>query len=67
MRGAHPATRAPLILIWDNLNHHVSAVMREFVDAHDWLTVVQLPAYAPELNPTEMSLSQREPCRTGHS
>jgi transposase len=27
--------------------------MREFVDAHDWLTVVQLPAYAPELNPTE--------------
>jgi transposase len=45
--------RAPVILIWDNLNHHVSAVMRAFVDAHDWLTVVQLPDYAPELNPTE--------------
>jgi transposase len=28
--------------------------MREFVDAHrHWLTVVQLPAYAPELNPVE--------------
>jgi transposase len=27
--------------------------MRQFVDDHDWLTVVQLPAYAPELNPTE--------------
>jgi transposase len=27
--------------------------MRQFVAAHDWLTVVQLPAYAPELNPTE--------------
>jgi hypothetical protein len=45
--------RAPIILVWDNLNHHVSAVMRAFVDAHDWLTVVQLPGYAPELNPTE--------------
>ncbi len=51
--AVHTQLRAPLILIWDNLNHHVSAVMREFVDAHDWLSVVQLPAYAPELNPTE--------------
>ena len=39
---------------WDNLNTHVSAVMREFTGAHpDWLTVVQLPGYAPELNPVE--------------
>jgi putative transposase len=51
--GVHAQLRAPLIVVWDNLNHHVSAVMRAFVDAHDWLTVVQLPAYAPELNPTE--------------
>jgi len=28
--------------------------MREFTGAHpDWLTVVQLPAYAPELNAAE--------------
>ena len=27
--------------------------MREFIAAHDWLTVYRLPAYAPELNPTE--------------
>jgi len=28
--------------------------MRRFCEAHDdWLTVVQLPAYAPELNATE--------------
>jgi len=51
--GVHAQLRAPLIVVWDNLNHHVSAVMRAFVDAHDWLTVVQLPAYAPQLNPTE--------------
>jgi transposase len=33
---------------------HRSAAMRRFCDARaDWLTVVQLPAYAPELNATE--------------
>jgi putative transposase len=53
LRAVHADLRVPLILIWDNLNHHVSATMRQFVDDHKWLTVVQLPAYAPELNPTE--------------
>jgi hypothetical protein len=51
--AVHAQLRAPLMLVWDNLNYHISAVMRTFVDTHDWLTVVQLPAYAPELNPTE--------------
>ncbi|MBW6439259.1 transposase [Actinoplanes hulinensis] len=51
--AVHAQLRAPIILIWDNLNHHVSAVMRAFVIARDWLTVVQLPGYAPELNPAE--------------
>ena len=27
--------------------------MRELIDARDWLTVFQLQAYAPELNPVE--------------
>ena len=32
----------------------VSGVMRAFTGAHqDWLTVVQMPAYAPDLNPVE--------------
>jgi putative transposase len=53
LSAVHTEVRAPLIVVWDNLHHHVSAAMRQFVDAHDWLTVVQLPAYAPELNPTE--------------
>ena len=52
--AAHVQLTAPLILIWDNLNVHCSAAMRRFCDAHsDWLTVVQLPHYAPELNATE--------------
>jgi putative transposase len=41
------------VLIWDNLNTHVSAVMRELIAARDWLHVIRLPAYAPDLNPAE--------------
>jgi len=52
--AAHAQLHAPIILIWDNLNVHRSAAIRRFCEAHpDWLTVVQLPAYAPELNATE--------------
>ena len=39
------------ILIWDNLNTHISAAMGRFVRSHaDWLTEVRLPACAPDLN-----------------
>ena len=41
------------MLIWDNLNTHISAAMRELIAARDWLHVIRLPAYAPDLNPTE--------------
>jgi putative transposase len=52
--AAHNQLHTPVILIWDNLNVHVSATMRTFIQAHpDWLTVTQLPAYAPDLNPVE--------------
>ena len=52
--AAHQHLHAPLILIWDNLNTHISATMRTFISAHpDWLTEVRLPAYAPDLNPVE--------------
>jgi putative transposase len=52
--AAHQQLHAPVILVWDNLNTHVSALMRAFTESHpDWLTVVRLPAYAPDLNPAE--------------
>jgi transposase len=41
------------VVVWDNLNSHVSAAMAELVAARDWLTVYQLPPYAHELNPVE--------------
>lgn len=44
----------PLVLLWDGLPAHRSKVVKEHIEVQsDWLTVVRLPAYAPELNPVE--------------
>ncbi|WP_319741440.1 transposase, partial [Streptomyces sp. AK08-01A] len=44
----------PIVLIWDNVRLHLTKPLREFIDLNaEWLTVVQLPTYAPDLNPTE--------------
>lgn len=50
---AHQRLDAPIVLVWDNLNTHVSVTMQALIAARDWLTVIRLPAYAPDLNPTE--------------
>lgn len=41
------------MLVWDNLNTHLTAGMRRYIADRDWLTVVQPPSYAPDLNPVE--------------
>jgi hypothetical protein len=51
--AAHQQLGGPLVVVWDNLNTHVSAVMADLIAARDWLTVCQLPPYAHELNPVE--------------
>ena len=51
--AAHRQLGGPLVVIWDNLNTHVSAAMADLIAARDWLTVCQLPSYAHELNPVE--------------
>jgi putative transposase len=56
--AAHQQLGAPIVVIWDNLNTHRSAAMRELIAARDWLHVIRLPAYAPELNPVEQVWSQ---------
>ncbi|WP_331728603.1 IS630 family transposase [Streptomyces sp. NBC_01176] len=60
---AHLQLGAPIVLIWDNLNTHRAAGMRQYAAEHDWLTIVQLPSYAPDLNPVEgvWSLLRRGP------
>ena len=56
--AAHQQLGGPLVLVWDNLNTHVSKAMGELVAARDWLTMFQLPPYAPELNPVERRCGQ---------
>ncbi len=50
---AHQQLDAPLVLVWDNLNVHLDARLRHFIDTRDWITSFQLPPYAPDLNPVE--------------
>jgi putative transposase len=52
--AAHQQLGGPIVVVWDNLNSHVSAAMTDLVAARDWLTVYQLPPYAHELNPVEL-------------
>jgi transposase len=43
-----------VILVWDGLPSHRSRRMSEYLQMQQkWLSVVRLPAYAPELNPVE--------------
>jgi transposase len=51
--AAHQQLGGPLVVVWDNLNTHVSGVMAGLIAARDWLTVFRLPAYASEFNPVE--------------
>ena len=51
--AAHQQLGTPIVLVWDNLGGHTSAVMRSLIASRAWLRVYQLPAYAPELNPSE--------------
>jgi len=44
---------APMILIWDRLNAHRSARLRELIHSTPRLHVAFLPPYAPELNHVE--------------
>ncbi|MCX4515987.1 transposase [Streptomyces sp. NBC_01619] len=51
--GVHQLVKAPIVLVWDRLNTHVSHAMRELIAEREWLTVILLPAYSPDLNPVE--------------
>jgi len=52
--AAHQQLAGPLVVVWDNLNSHLSAAMTERIATREWLTVYQLPPYAHELNPVEL-------------
>ncbi|MFJ9753078.1 transposase [Streptomyces chartreusis] len=49
--GIHQLVKAPIVLVWDRLNTHVSHAMRELIAEREGLTVFLLPAYSPDLPP----------------
>ncbi|MFI2511069.1 transposase [Streptomyces sp. NPDC018972] len=51
--GVHQLVKAPIVLVRDRLNTHVSHAMGKLIDERAWLTVFLLPAYSPDLNPVE--------------
>ncbi len=51
--GVHQLVKAPIVLVWDRLNTHVSRTMDELIAQRTWLTVFLLPAYSPDFNPVE--------------
>ncbi len=53
IQTAHQQLGGPIVLVRDNLNTHLTAGMRRYIDDRDWLTVFQPPPYAPDLNPVE--------------
>src|SRR3954464_1022916 len=40
--AAHQQLGGPIVVVWDNLNTHVSAAMAELIAARPWLTVYRL-------------------------
>ncbi|MFC8368311.1 transposase [Streptomyces sp. NPDC057239] len=51
--GVHQLLKAPIVLVWDRLNTHVSHAMGQLIAERAWLTVFLLPAHSPGLNPVE--------------
>ena len=45
--------RRPVIVLWDRLQAHRSAYVRNYVESRAGLHLEYFPSYAPELNPVE--------------
>jgi transposase len=54
LRHLRRHTHGRVLLLWDGLQAHRAAQVRDWVGRNQaWLEVERLPAYAPELNPVE--------------
>jgi len=53
LRQLHRHLRRPIILVWDRSGPHRKAVRLLTQRWPPWLQIEWLPAYAPDLNPTE--------------
>ncbi|MCX4784244.1 IS630 family transposase [Streptomyces sp. NBC_01264] len=50
----HRRLDGPVTLVWDNYSSHISKHVKQYAQRQDWLTIIQMPSYAPELNPVEL-------------
>lgn len=41
------------MVVWGSLNVHRCSRLRQYAAEHGWLTIVQLPTYAHDLNPVQ--------------
>ncbi|WTE31917.1 transposase [Streptomyces sp. NBC_01618] len=53
-RPAPPPPGRPVTVVWDNYSSHISKHVMQYAQQQDWLTIIQLPSYAPELKPVEL-------------
>src|SRR3990172_4957921 len=45
--------RVPITIIWDEISIHSAAPVKEFLSMNPSIEVIELPPYAPELNPVD--------------
>jgi DDE superfamily endonuclease len=65
--ATHRQLAAPIVWCWDNLNIHLAPELADFAQENEaWLRVYRLPAYAPDMNPAEIGLSQCKLRRSPH-
>lgn len=50
----HRRLDGPVTVVWDNYSSHISKHVKQYAQRQDWLTIIQMPSYAPELNPVEL-------------
>ncbi len=50
----HRRLDGPVTIVWDNYSSHISKHVKQYAQRQDWLTIIQMPSYAPELNPVEL-------------
>ena len=50
----HRRLDGPVTVVWDNYSSHISKHVKQYAHRQDWLTIIQMPSYAPELNPVEL-------------
>ena len=54
LKALRAQIKRKLLIVWDGLGVHKSKLVREYVESlHGAIHIEFLPAYAPELNPTE--------------